>query len=287
MTTLAPEILESAQWGTVLKVSRKELKGTVSSRWFWMWVVAFVALAAVLVLVALPGSRIEGQAGFGRSAASLVTLVQIIIPLMGLALGAMSIAGQRESGALRFLMSHPISRTEAFWGIYLGNAAVLAIASGAGFGVAGLITTVRGFSGDATAFIWIAAVSWILSVAMLGVGMLISTFAGRSSAALGVAVFVWLVFVFIGDLGLMGTAAATQMPVSALFMTALLNPVEAFRLTALTAFSGSLDALGPAGTFAVDTLGDWLGVVLLVVLLIWLVVPALLAWRRFAGNTDL
>ena len=57
MTAIAPEILETAQWGTVLKVSRKELKGTVSSRWFWMWVVAFVALAAVLVLVALPGSR--------------------------------------------------------------------------------------------------------------------------------------------------------------------------------------------------------------------------------------
>ena len=287
MTTTAPEVMERAEFSAVLKVARKELKGTVSSRWFWMWVVAFVGVAALLVLVALPSSSVDGETGFGRTAASLVTLVQIIIPLMGLTLGALSIAGQRESGALRFLMSHPISRSEAFWGVYLGGGAVLAIAAGAGFGVAGILTALGGVGSDATAYGWIALVSWILAMAMLGVGMLISTFSARSAGALGIAVFVWLMLVFIGDLGLMGTAAATSMPVSVLFATALLNPVEAFRLAALTALSGSLDALGPAGIYAVDTLGDGLGAALFGVLVVWLVVPAIAAWRRFIGKADL
>ncbi|MEA1904155.1 MAG: ABC transporter permease subunit [Actinomycetota bacterium] len=287
MTTMAVEVLERADMGTVFKIARKELKGTIGSRWFWMWVVAFVGLAAVLVMIALPSSSINGHAGFGRTAASLVTLVQIIIPLMGLALGALSIAGQRESGAMRFLMSHPISRTEAFWGIYLGHVAALGIAAGAGFGIAGVLTATRGVSGGTGPFVWIALVSWVLAVAMLGIGMLISTYAARSGAALGIAVFVWLFFVFIGDLGLMGTSAATSMPVSVLFGIALLNPVEAFRLTALTALSGSLDALGPAGIFAVDTLGDSLGIALFIVLVLWLAVPALVAWRRFVGKADL
>ena len=61
---------------------------------------------------------------------------------------------------------------------------------------------------------------------MLGIGLLISTFASRSGAALGMAVFAWLLFVFIGDLGLMGTSAATDMPVAVLFGVALLNPVD-------------------------------------------------------------
>lgn len=287
MTTLSSPVVERAEFKAVLKIARKELKGTVASRWFWMWVVAFVGLASVLVLVALPSSGIDGQAGFGRTAASLVTLVQIIIPLMGLTLGAMSIAGQRESGALRFLMSHPISRTEAFWGIYLGHVAALGIAAGAGFGVAGLVTALRGVAGGAMPFVWIALTSWLLAVAMLGLGMLISTFATRSAAALGIAVFVWLVLVFLGDMGLMGTAAATSMPVSVLFLSALFNPVEAFRLTALTALSGSLDALGPAGIYAVDTLGDALSLALFGVLGVWLVIPVLVAWRRFAGKADL
>lgn len=287
MTTVSSPVIERAEPKAVLKIARKELKGTVASRWFWMWVVAFVGLASVLVLVALPSSGIDGQAGFGRTAASLVTLVQIIIPLMGLTLGAMSIAGQRESGALRFLMSHPISRTEAFWGIYLGHVAALGIAAGAGFGVAGLVTALRGVAGGAMPFVWIALTSWLLAVAMLGLGMLISTFATRSAAALGIAVFVWLVLVFLGDMGLMGTAAATSMPVSVLFLSALFNPVEAFRLTALTALSGSLDALGPAGIYAVDTLGDALSLALFGVLGVWLVIPVLVAWRRFAGKADL
>jgi len=287
MTVVTSRVAERAEPGAVLRIARKELKGTVASKWFWMWVAAFVGLAAVLVLVALPNSSIDGQAGFGRTAASLVTLVQVIIPLMGLTLGALSIAGQRESVALRFLMSHPISRTEAFWGIYLGHVAALGIASGAGFGVAGLVTALRGVAGGALPFVWIALTSWLLAVAMLGLGMLISTFATRSAAALGIAVFVWLLLVFVGDMGLMGTAAATNMPVSVLFLSALFNPVEAFRLTALTALSGSLDALGPAGIYAVDTLGDALSYALFGVLAAWLVLPVLVAWRRFAGKTDL
>lgn len=287
MTAEVITITEKADPRAIIRIARKELRGMVGSRWFWMWVVAFVGLAAILVLVALPNSSIDGQAGFGRTAASLVTLVQIIIPLMGLAMGALSIAGQRESGAIGFLMSHPISRTEAFWGIYLGHVAALAIAAGSGFGVAGLVTALRGVSGGAGSFLWIALTSWILATAMLGLGMLVSTMANRSAAALGVSVFAWLLLVFVGDMGLMGTAAATSMPVSALFVSALLNPVEAFRLAALNALSGSLDALGPAGIYAVDALGDALAVVLFGTLAAWLVIPVLVGWRRFAGKADL
>lgn len=287
MTALAPAISERPDPKIVLTIARKELKGTVSSRWFWMWALAFVALAAVLVLVALPSSRLGGEAGFGRTAASLVTLVQIIIPLMGLTLGAISISGPRESGALRFLISHPISRTEAFWGTYLGLACALAVAAAAGFGVAGLLTALRGVAAGAGTFVWIALVSWLLAIAMLGLGMAVSTHSARSGSALGMAVFIWLVLVFVGDLGLMGTAAATRMPVGVLLAVAMVNPVEAFRLNALTAFTGSLDVLGPAGIFAVDTLGAWLVPSLFAALCVWVLVPVLFAWRRFAQRTDL
>jgi hypothetical protein len=68
---------------------------------------------------------------------------------------------------------------------------------------------------------------------------------------------------------------------------ALLNPVEVFRLSALTTFSGSLDILGPAGTYAVDTLGDLLLPALFMVMLLWVSVPAAIAWARFRGRSDL
>ena len=206
---------------------------------------------------------------------------------MGLTLGAQSLAGQRESGSLRFLLSHPVSRTEAFWGTYLGLALALLATAAIGFGAAGIVTVLRAGGAQAGAYVYIAGLSWLLAIAMLGVGMLISTFAKRASAALGISVFVWLVLTFLGDLGVMGTSVATRLPVGTLFATALLNPVEAFRLASLTVFSGTLDVLGPAGTYAVDRLGDALAAVLVAALVIWVVIPAVAAWFRFSHKGDL
>ena len=286
MTTV-PATTERAQWSAIWTIAARELRETLRSRWFWLWTVAFAGLAAVLVTVALPGSEIDGYAGFGRTSASLVTLVQLIIPLMGLTLGALSIAGPRESGAMRFLLSHPVSRTEVFAGTYLGLTAALAIATAAGFGLAGLITVVSGVPADTIAFLRIALLAWLLAVAMLGLGMLISTMTRGAGAALGGAVFVWLVLVFLGDLGLMGTAVATELPVGGLFFAALFNPIEAFRLASLTTFAGSLDVLGPAGSYAVDTLGNALEPALTAALAAWVVLPVSAAWLRFRGRSDL
>ena len=117
--------------------------------------------------------------------------------------------------------------------------------------------------------------------------MLIGTCAKRASGALGISVFAWLVLTFLGDLGVMGTSVATRLPVGTLFATALLNPVEAFRLASLTVFSGTLDVLGPAGTYAVDRLGEALAAILVSVLVLWVLIPALAAWFRFSRKGDL
>jgi ABC-type transport system involved in multi-copper enzyme maturation permease subunit len=194
----------------VATVARKEISEAVRSKWFWMWTIAFAGLAAFMASVALPGSQVAGFGSFGRTAASLVALAQIIVPLMGLTLGAYSIAGQRENGALRFLLSHPISRSEAFLGTYLGLAASLAATVFGGFGIAGIITVMQGGGANAGSFVRIAILSWLLAISMLGFGMLISTFAGRGGSALGIAVFVWLALAFVGDLGVMGSAMATR-----------------------------------------------------------------------------
>ncbi len=273
--------------GTVVTIARKELRDSVRNKWFWLYAIAFAGLAGVLTTLALPSARVAGYGAFGRSASSLVALVQLIVPLMGLTLGAQALAGQQERGTIRFLMSHPISRSEAFIGMYLGLAAALSAAIAAGFGSAGVITVMRGGAADAGSFARIAILSWILAAAMLGVGMLVSAFTSRSGVASGSALFVWLGLVFLGDLGVMGTALATDLPVGALFFSAVANPVEAFRLATLTSFEGSLDVLGPAGTYAVDSFGSALDALLISVLILWVIVPVTIAWYRFTRGKDL
>lgn len=286
-TAVVVDLAERPSAGTIGTIAAKEIRDALHSRWFWLWTIAFTALASFMAAVALPGSQVAGFGSFGRTAASLVALAQIIVPLMGLTLGAYSIAGQKESGALRFLLSHPISRTEAFLGTYVGLAVSLAATVFGGFGVAGIITVVQGGGANAGSFIRIAILSWLLAISMLGLGMLISTFANRGNAALGMAIFAWLGLAFIGDLGVMGTSVATSLPTWSLLLTAVVNPTEAFRLASLTAFSGSLDVLGPAGRYAVDTFGDNLGWMLFLVMAAWAVVPTLLAWWRFDQVGDI
>jgi Cu-processing system permease protein len=92
-----------------------------------------------------------------------------------------------------------------------------------------------------------------------------------------------LAVVFLGDLGVMGTVVATRLPVGALFATVMTNPVEAFRLASVMALDGSLDALGPAGTYAVDRFGDGIATIALGVMVAWTLVTgaaAVLAFRR-------
>ena len=268
-------------------VARKELRDAVRNKWFWLYAIGFAGLAVLLTTLALPSARVAGYGAFGRTASSLVSLVQLIVPLMGLTLGAQALAGQQERGTIRFLMSHPGSRSEAFIGIFMGLVGALTATIAAGFGAAGLITALRGGASDPAAFIRIALLSWVLAVAMLGVGIMISAFTTRSGVASGAALFVWLGVVFLGDLGIMGTALATDMPVNVLFFSAVANPLEAFRLATFTSFQGSLDVLGPAGTYAVDRFGGSLDSVLLLVLTSWIVLPTVVAWRRFSGRKDL
>lgn len=289
MTTavsVPPVVSERPDRRLIGAIATKEIGESLRSRWFWMWTVAFAGLAGFLASVALPGSQVSGAGSFGRTGASLIALTQIIVPLMGLTLGAYSIAGQRENGALRFLLSHPISRSEAFFGTFLGLAGALGATVFGGFGIAGILTALRGGGADATSFVLIAILSWLLAIAMLGIGMVISTFAARTSTALGVAVFVWLLMTFVGDLGVMGTSVATRLPTWTLLATAIVNPVEVFRLASLTAFEGSLDVLGPAGRYAVDTFGTALASYLVAVLVLWAVVPPVVAWARFTSKGD-
>jgi len=273
--------------GIVATIARKELRDAVRNKWFWLYAIAFAGLAGVLTTLALPSARVAGYGAFGRSASSLIALVQLIVPLMGLTLGAQALAGQQERGTIRFLMSHPISRSEAFLGMYLGLVAALSATIAAGFGAAGIITVMRGGSADAGSFARIAILSWILAAAMLGLGMLVSAFTNRSGVASGTSLFVWLGLVFLGDLGVMGTALATKLPVGALFFSTVANPVEAFRLATLTSFEGSLDVLGPAGSYAVDKFGSGLDALLVSILILWVIVPATIAWYRFTRGKDL
>ncbi len=264
----------------VALVAWRELREVRRNRWFLLFSAVFAAGALGLSWLSMAGS---GFAGFGRTAASLVNLVLLVVPLMGLLLAAGAVAGERERGSLLYLLSQPLEPEEVVLGKFLGLSAAVGAALLAGFGGAALVLAVRGAAGSPAGFLAFLALAGLLAGAAVGLGLLVSVLARRTSVALGTALFFWVLFVFVGDLGLLGTALALELGPRELLFAALGNPLQVFKVAALHQLRGGLEVLGPAGLYAERTFGLALGPLMAALLAAWTVVPlaaALVVLRR-------
>ncbi|MEZ4727855.1 MAG: ABC transporter permease subunit [Caldilineaceae bacterium] len=268
-------------------LAKKELRDALHNRWFVLYTAAFVGLALAFSYLALAGAGMVGFAGFGRTAASLINLVLLIVPLLALTIGAQSLAGEEERNTLAYLLAQPISRADIFIGKYLGLLLSLLASLTLGFGISGVLMAINGTSAaDPTVYILLVALAFLLSLTMLSVGVLISALTKRAGVAVGIGLFLWLFFVFFGDLGMMGTAITLRVPIDSLFWLSLVNPLQTFKMAAILNIQATLDLLGPAGIYAMQRYGENLLLLFLGVLLLWVLLPALLAYARFAAKSD-
>jgi len=261
-------------------VARREVQDAVRNRWFQAYTIGFAALSAGVGLLVLFSASYGDPAGFGRAAAGMVNLVLLLAPLMGLTLGAQSLAGERERGTLAYLLAQPVTVAEVFAGKVIGLGLALGGAILAGFAASTLIIGLGGEGRGAGAFAVLAGLTVLLAWISLGLGCLISSRARRTSAALGVAVVVWLALAFLGDLGLIGTTIALELPPEVLLGAALINPLESYRIAAISTLEGTLDLLGPAGLAARHLLGPMVFPLLLLILLVWLIGTLFIAGIR-------
>lgn len=262
----------------VLVLQGKELRDAWRNRWFVLYAVTFVGLALAMAWVSVAGILGSGFAGLGRTAASLVNLVVLVVPLMGLTLGAAAIAGDRERGLLLYTLAQPVSLGEIVLAKFWGLASALLAALLFGFGAATLVIAGPGAGTEIGPFLLFLAFSMLIALAMASLGLAISSLATSGATASGVALFVWLLLVLLGDLGLMGTALVMELSARALLVAALVNPLQVFKIAAVVAIRGGAEALGPAGLYASQHLGGALLPLLGTILGLWIVLPLVLAW---------
>jgi Cu-processing system permease protein len=84
----------------------------------------------------------------------------------------------------------------------------------------------------------------------------------------------------------MGTSMALRVPIPNLLLMSLANPSQVFKMAAILNINATLDILGPAGIYALQRYGQSLLVIFLGVLALWAIVPATLAYLRFAARGD-
>ena len=101
-------------------------------------------------------------------------------------------------------------------------------------------------------------------------------------AGLTCALLIWLTLIALLDVALLGFLIKLQVPENIIYAAALLNPVQVFKIAALSLFDPVLTVLGPASYFILDLFGNTL---LIVTALLYLTGAGLLflclGYRRF------
>ena len=154
-------------------------------------------------------------------------------------------------------------------------------ALGLGFGLTGLLIAANAGGTDVRAYLTLVGLTFLLAMASLSLGFLISAAVQRSATAVGIALFLWLILVFFGDLGVMGTAVVLRLSVNELFTLALSNPLQIFKIAAIWNIQNNLELLGPAGVYAMRTYGSNLLWLLIALLLVWTIVPLIFTQQIF------
>ena len=259
-------------------IARRELRDAVLSRWFILYTLAFAALGLSVSYVSAGGVL----AGYGRTAAGLVNIVLLIVPLMALTAGAGLVAGDRERGTLAYLLAQPLGRWEALLGKYLGAAGALVACICLGLGLCATVVALSGRGAQPGVILWLGGLSIALALGMLSVGTLLSVVVRRQSAAIGAGVFIWLLLVFVSDLGLMAGTLSMKFRVETLYLLSLINPLQVFKMWSLHAGEATLDVLGPVGLYAAEEHGARLHLYFGLDLAAWIVLPLALAGVVFS-----
>ena len=281
-------IRKDALESPLLLCARQELTLAVRSRWMQIFAAVFAMLS---LAVASSGYIVSGGSGvqdFARTAASLVGLVLLLVPLTSLVIGVLALSPDR--GAAELLFSQPVSRKAILFGRLLGLFAALAAAQAVGLGGAGIVIFWRSGQIGAGAYGLVFAASLTLTAVFLSVaGALACGGVGRRTRTLALALILWFAAVVLFDVAALGVAMLLSSGnASRLLITAtLVNPVDAVRTGTLLGIEGTT-AFGAASLALLRATRGPAGAAALLVLsvLFWIIAPAAVASRRL-GKADL
>ncbi|KPA23652.1 ABC-2 family transporter protein [Shimia sp. SK013] len=243
-----------------LAIAGAEMRILKRNRWLAMATMIMVLFALALTFA---GSAPTGTLGVDMltvSVTSMTTLSVYLAPLLALMISFDAVAGEAERGSLGLLLTYPAGRGEILLGKFAAHLGALTIAMIVGFGSAGAVAAYSGGAGAASlvALFRLIFTSVVLGGVFLTLGYLVSSLANSATAAAGMAAGLWLIFVVLFDLGLLG---AVVMDGGGWFTQTLFpwimvaNPADAFRLWNIAGSEGVALSSGMVG--AASALPIW------------------------------
>jgi len=236
-------------------VAYLDVKESLRSKWFYVYSVVFGGLMALFFITGVSDSVVMGFTGLSRMLLIFIQVTIIILPIFILITTVKSISGDRESNVLEYMLSFPISLTNYYWGKMLGRfltvflPVIFALFLGVIFGL-----TKGGDLPWDMIFLY-SGLLFAMSFVFLGIAFFISTIVKSTDIAIGSSFMIWIILLAFIDIALIGLMLQGRITDEVIIATALLNPVEVFRIGAISLFDPELTVIGPVAYYLLDTLG--------------------------------
>lgn len=278
----------------VLTLAKKELTDTTRAWTLWGAIAGLVLMASSATFSVY--FKTPDPASFGTVSTNIVLHLSRLTPVVALLIGYKTIVGERQSGSLRYLLSHPITRTEVLLGKLLGRSAVFILS--VVITVAILVAENIALYGGIGVFELFVHATFLLlyGLVWLAVGLGISA-TMRSQFRATSAIFViyvvthffWqqnllplITYTFTGDSSLsrLKHISVADGPTWYLYVQRL-NPLKTFQAIrgVLLEFIGSDPAnVDAAITYPINAHANLFGIG---VLLLWAIVPLVIGYWRF------
>jgi ABC-2 type transport system permease protein len=279
---------------SVLSVASKDFRGARRSRSLWA-VATLLGLATALLGYSYEAYQATPTTTAQGLFAQLVVLLMLLVPLVALVASYMSIAGERESGGVKFLLSVPNTRRDVVLGKLLSRLAVV------GAGVAFVFVTAAAGGYARNGVVPLELVAGLLVMTLLYGGVFVSIAVAISSAvaarsrAIAAAVgsyFVLILLFVVPGLSVSmiarwvhGTLLGAEPNIDLYNAVTYVSPLTAYRTGTNMFFPDEMDqrvfqrAADGGGELPMYLSEE----VSLLVFAVWLVVPLAVGYLRFRG----
>lgn len=231
-----------------------DLKESIRAKWFLVYSLVFGGLIAMFFIAGVTESQVMGFSGLSRLLLMYIQVTIVILPIFILITTVRSISGDRDNHILEYMLSFPISLKQYYWGKIAGRFITVFLPVFMAMFVAIIYGVFKGAAIPWDIFLLYTGLLFSLSSSFLGIAFFISSIVKSSEVALGIAFFVWIFLLSFIDIALISLMMQNRYEESMIIAIAMANPMEIFRVAAISLFDPELTVMGPVAFYILDSM---------------------------------
>ena len=239
-----------------------DLKESIRANWFIVYSIVFGGLIALFFIAGITESQVMGFSGLSRLLLMYIQVTIVILPIFILVTTVRSISGDRDSHILEYMLSFPISLKQYYWGKVFGRFITVFLPVFMAMFFAIIYGVFKGADVPWSIFFLYTGLLFAMSSAFLGIAFFVSSIVKSSEMALGISFFVWIFLLAFIDIALISLMMQQRMSTELIIGIAMINPMEIFRVAAISLFDPQLTVMGPVAFYILDMMSQSLFVLI-------------------------